>query len=383
MKDIQQDFHILLSGGGTGGHVFPLIAIVRSMRQYTSDKGMGEPKIIFVGPDHFSHSAFQNEHIDTKTLFAPKIRRYFSFANFFDICKIPIALFQSLWHVYWAMPDVIIAKGGYGSVFPVLAAWLYRIPVVIHESDAIAGLGNSIISRFASRIFLSFPLSDESRQKFAEKAEVLGNPIRSALLAGSQDEAKGLFRITSGKPVVLVLGGSQGAQAINELVLQSLGDLLGEYEIIHQIGSTQFEVIKEVALRNTPNELHSFYHPVDFLDETSLAHAYALADFIVSRAGSGSIFEIAALGKPSILIPLQNSAQDHQKKNAYSYADTGAALVMEQQNLTPHLFTQTLSMLANDQAKREAMEKSALAFARPNAADDIALRIIQFLRNDD
>lgn len=374
-----REVRILFTGGGTGGHVFPLVAIARSVRSSMMGQGAGEPTMLFIGPNHFTKEIFAAEGIDTKVLLTGKLRRYFSFETFFDIFKLPIGLLQALWHVYWFMPDIVVAKGGYGSFFPTCAAWFYRIPIIVHESDTVMGLANRMAGGLASQIFFAFPMNASVMKRFGDKARVAGNPMRKALLTGSTQEGKAIFQIGSPKPCVLIQGGSQGAQTINELVLQALPELLAYYEIIHVVGAAHFEAIRSVAFTNTPRDLHGFYHPVAFMDEASLAHAYALAECIVSRAGSGSIFEIAALGKPSILIPLPNSAEDHQKKNAYLYADTGAAIVIEQENMTPHVFVQALNALMQDQAKKERMRQSALAFAKPDAADEIASAIFQLI----
>ncbi|MBI2462659.1 MAG: UDP-N-acetylglucosamine--N-acetylmuramyl-(pentapeptide) pyrophosphoryl-undecaprenol N-acetylglucosamine transferase [Candidatus Spechtbacteria bacterium] len=385
MSNEKEKLHILLTGGGTGGHLFPLIAVARSFVFRTQEEGFAEPEVIFLGPGKMAQEIFAQEGITVWNLVAGKLRRYFSLTTILDILKPPITLIQSLAYLYWLMPDVIFAKGGYGSAFPVLVGWLYRIPIVIHESDSVMGLANRLLARFADKVILSFPVvypefvRGAKREHLPELYTVLGNPIRPNLMNGSTDEGRKIFQIDSQKPIILIQGGSQGAQKINELVLESLPKLLANFEVIHQIGEKHFVAVKEIALARTPLELYSSYHPHAFMDEAGLAHAYALCSLVVSRAGSGSIFEIAAIQKPSILIPLPSAADDHQKKNAYLYADFGASTVLEEQNLTPNLFFETINFVINDEQKRRFMSQRAAEFARPRAADEIAGMILDLI----
>ncbi|MBI2625693.1 hypothetical protein HYW68_01430, partial [Candidatus Parcubacteria bacterium] len=179
-----------------------------------------------------------------------------------------------------------------------------------------------------------------------------------------------------GKPVLLSLGGSQGAEAINELVISSLRDLLVRYEVIHQIVELSYPRVFEEAKVEIGAGLEVGYHPRPFLNEADLADAYAVANLIISRAGSG-IFDIAALGKPSILIPLPSAAQDHQRENAYAYAHTGAALILEQGNLTAHLFVERISSLLENAETMEKMSERAKAFAKIDADEKIAEEVWQ------
>ena len=179
----------------------------------------------------------------------------------------------------------------------------------------------------------------------------------------------------------MVIGGSQGAETINDFVLSILKDLLKDYEVIHVTG---IENVKEITAESEVAEgeqedLDKYYHPVGFLEENKMKHAYKSADLIISRAGSGSIFEIAANGKPSILIPLPSAAGNHQSKNAYAYAKNGACMVVEQENLTPNFFMENLQLLFLHPEKLEAMSAAALAFAKPLAARSVAREVLEFL----
>jgi len=206
----------------------------------------------------------------------------------------------------------------------------------------------------------------------------LGNPIRKELLQGDRKVSKGgMMNLTSNKPVVLILGGSQGAQAINELILSILNNLLAKYEVIHVTGRNTYKkvLLGSEAMLSDKN-LWQQYHLYEFLNEVELKNAYASASIAISRAGAGSIFELATMGKPSILIPLPGSANDHQSKNAYQYAKSGAAIVIEQESLSPSYF---MGEIENVLSKKENMVKSALKFAKPEAAAEIAKEILNYL----
>ncbi len=301
-----------------------------------------------------------------KFISAGKLRRYFSLANFVDLFKIPIGLIQSLWHVFWFMPDAIFSKGGYGSIPVVLVGWLYRIPVVIHESDSAPGLANKILSPFAKKIIISFEIS---RQYFSPKKTVLlGNPIREELTQGSREEGRKLFGLSSSKPVVLIMGGSQGAQKINEIVLNTLPRLLEKCELIHLCGEEGFKQVKASS---------QSYHPYPFLEEEKLKHAYAVSDIIISRAGAGGIFEIAAIGKPSILIPLSSAASDHQMQNAQALAKIGGTNILKESNLTMNMFLSAIFRLLDNPEKLKEIGEKAKSFYKPETNQKIIEEILR------
>ena len=246
----------------------------------------------------------------------------------------------------------------------------------MHESDIVPGVANQFISRFALEIFVSFPGTEYFPLR---KMILVGNPIRREVLEGSKAEAESFFKLSSGKPVVLILGGSQGAQRINDKILEILPDLLENFEVIHQCGEKNFEQVKAESKVMMNETLEKFYHLVPFLKEPELRHAYAASDIICSRAGSGSIFEIAAAGKPSILVPLPESAQNHQVKNAYAYQETGASLVLEETNFTPRFFLEKLKSLFSQPEKLLEMAEATKDFAKPGAARIIANYLVEFL----
>ena len=382
---------ILFTGGGTGGHIFPIIALARELRKIYPGEDL---RLFFIGPKGEIPPVFLiQEGIKVKTILAGKIRRYFGieslFLNLFDILfKIPLGIIQAFFYVFFLSPDLIFSKGGYGSLPALISGWLLGTPIFLHESDTSPGLSNRIFSRFALEIFVSF--SFQKTEFFPPPRIVsVGNPIREEILTGSREIAEDLFKLTGEKPIILILGGSQGAQRINEIILQILPEILMEFELIHQCGERNFKEVqaesKMVMASPRPSaeergkELEKYYHPISFLKEIELREALKAGDLVVSRAGSGSIFEIAACQKPSILIPLSISAQNHQVKNAYAYAENGAALVMEEANLTPHFFLEKVKYLFSHPEELEKMRNGAKEFAKPDSAKILAQYIIDYL----
>ncbi|MCP6726675.1 MAG: UDP-N-acetylglucosamine--N-acetylmuramyl-(pentapeptide) pyrophosphoryl-undecaprenol N-acetylglucosamine transferase [Patescibacteria group bacterium] len=371
---------ILFTGGGTGGHILPLIAVAREVRRV---QGTNKIRFAYLGPkDNFSRILLSQEGIEVQTILAGKLRRYLNatsiLRNIVDILfMFPVGLLQSFGKVFTFSPDLIVSKGGYGALAPAIAGWIMQVPIFLHESDASPGLANKIAGKFATRIFTSFENTENFPKK---KITVIGNPIRKEVLSGSKQEAKRIFKLQGGKPVILISGGSQGAQKINDTLLNILNETLKEFEIIHQTGEKNFKQIKAEAKVVIEKGREIYYHAVPFLKERELRHAYAVSEIIVNRAGSGSIFEIAALGKPSIIIPLTNSAQNHQIKNAYAYEKTGACIVLEEANLTPNFFLEKLRRFISHKKDTDKMKAAALAFSKPEAANVLARLIIEYLK---
>ena len=393
---------ILFTGGGTGGHLMPIIAISRELRRLDNSL-----ELYYIGPkDKYNIPLLLRENFKIHTILSGKIRRYFSILNISDILfKLPIGFVQSFFLLLFIRPKLVFSKGGSGSLVVSWAARLLRIPIFLHESDSVMGLSNKKVSKFAKKVFISFEKTecfDLAKTKIAEQNSILGktilvgNPVRKDLLDGTKKEAQEMETIKK-KPVILFLGGSQGAEAINEFVIIVLNDLLKNFEVMHISGPKNYkktETESKIILNKAPRplvagvpvvendlgKLEKYYHLYSSLDEVELKNAYQASSFVITRAGAGTIFEIAALGKPGILIPLPSSASDHQLKNAYQYAKTGAALVIEQKNLTPNFFWGEINSLLSDPKVLEKMKESALKFSKPLAAEKIAMIIIEYLK---
>jgi len=364
---------IVFTGGGSGGHIYPIIALARQLKKdYTQGLEM-----TFLGPVGRYRNELEKEGIVIKTIMAGKLRRYFSVLTLLDILKFPIGLIQSFWYLFVLMPNVVFSKGGYGAVPVVFVSWLYRIPVLSHESDLIPGLANRIGAFFSKRMAISFQATEKYFPK--KKTALVGNPIRLELVQlclssdpENKERAKKVFNINSQKPVVFILGGSQGAEKINQLVLSVLPSLLDKYEVIHQTGEKNYQSIKGYL-----KEMPQNYHVFSFFDEDQMATAYLVSDLIISRAGAGSIFEIAACAKPSILIPIPKSSSGHQRKNAFAYAQAGATSVLEQNNLTPNMFLNEISEILGNQELIQKMKENAKIFSQMEASQRIVQELIE------
>lgn len=365
---------ILFTGGGTGGHFFPIIAVAREIKRLAEEKRILDIQLYYIGPDDFANAELKDEDILSFAVWSGKVRRYFSWQNILDILKLTIGIMHALWKLFIIMPDVIFSKGGYGAVPTLVAGRIFRIPVIIHDSDAIPGIVTRWSAKFAKRIAVSYAHTAKFFPR--EKIALTGTPIRKRVLGGNPDEARELLGIYSKDPILFFIGGSQGAQKINAALIGVLPDLLKKYEVVHQTGKTNYEDVRLETQTIEEKTAKGKYHPIAFLSEPQLRAAYTIADLVISRASSG-IFEIAAAGKPAILIPIKKSAQDHQRENAYQYAKTGATVIVEEDNLTPHLLMNEIEKLIGDRGHLQKMSEAAQKFARIDAATLIADEILK------
>jgi len=373
---------IVITGGGTGGHLFPLVAVSRKINEICLAENLDDPAIYYLGPSSFLGISLEREKLNFHyaILMTGKWRRYFSLKNFTDLFKIGIGIIQALWKMWIIMPDAIFSKGGHGSFGAVVAGWIYRVPIIIHESDSVPGLANRLLAPFATLIAVSF---DETANHLPKnKTYFTGEATRDSFFQlPNTEKEKPLLHLTTAKPVVLVLGGSQGAQKINDAILEILPDLLNIAEVIHQTGDENYKAVLEESkvILEGAQELPNSYHPVNFLVEPEFVAAMHSADLVVSRSGAGSIFEIAAAGRASILIPITDSPADHNRRNAYVFAKDGRAEVIEESNLTPNLLLSVIRSILNNPEKKKAMEDKARKFATPDAAKLIAQALINLI----
>jgi len=363
---------IVLTGGGTGGHLTPLVAVADKLKA----KLGSEANILYVGSGaEMEKKIMSEEGIPTKFVISGKMRRYFSFQNFIDFFKVPIGFVQSLWILLRFMPDVIFSKGGYVAVPIVLAGWIYRIPIMIHESDSAPGIANQFLSKFANRIAVAYPSAEEYFPK--EKTALVGNPIRFQVTQGDAKILRQEIGFTESRKTLLILGGSQGSRIINEAIVKILPQLLQHFQIIHQTGQEHYDnVLREAAFVGVKAG-HNGYYAAPFMNANKLRDAFALSDLVISRAGATFITEIAANGKPAILIPISESANDHQRMNAYALAQIGAALVLEEANLGEHILLEKINHILNDNELQMNMVEKIKTFYHPTAADVIANGIIE------
>lgn len=371
-------YRILLTGGGSGGHVFPLIAVATALKEKAQQNGQ-DLELLMIGEGQFMEKAAIENGIPFKRILVGKLRRYFSILTILDIFKMPVGFFQSLWYVFWFMPDIVFAKGGYASVMPAIIGRLYFVPLFVHESDSIPGLANKILGKLARTVFISF----QSAEKYfkAGKTVLVGNPYRKELIGQNKENALNFFKLKSDKKTILVLGGSQGAQRINDIIMQSLVMLVKNFQLIHQCGEAQYNSVKNEAEKlikegegEYAENLKANYRYFPFLEAEQLSMAYAAADILISRAGAGSIFEIAAAGKPVILIPITNSSADHQMTNAKEFAKFGA-VILEEQNLTSHILINQIESLLNEE-NYVRISANIKNFAKSDATEKIASALL-------
>lgn len=369
---------IAFTGGGTGGHFYPIIAIAEAFQDLVREQQLVEPKLYFLAPDPFDENALFENGIAYIRIPAGKIRRYASVFNFFGFFITIAGTLSALIILFRLYPDVLVSKGGYGSVPSVLAARLLGIPVVVHESDAKPGRANLMAGKFAQKIAISFA---SAAQYFPKKQQSriarTGIPIRKALMRTEAEGARELLGLDPDVPTILILGGSQGAVRINEAIISGLPELVSFANVIHQTGQANYanvESVSKVALAGSPHA--SRYHPFNYLSEMTLQRAAGAANVVISRAGATSIAEIGFWKKPAILIPIPESISHDQRANAYAYANTGAAVVLEENNLTPHLIVSEARRIASDHALAKKMGESAASFTDPDAARILASAVL-------
>lgn len=366
---------ILLTGGGTGGHVYPLIAIAEELNRIADEEKLVNFKLYYASDTPYDTEALERQFITFVPVTAGKMRVYFSLKNIWDFFKMGFGVFRALFTVFGIYPDVVISKGGYVA-FPVLfAARLLRIPVIMHESDTVPGRVSLWSGKFARRIALSFP---EAASYFDQsRVSVTGQPVRVSIISAAKEGASAYFELSDTIPTIGIFAGSQGAQAINEAVLRILPDLVQKYQVIHQTGEQNFkEVISDVAILLGDDVRRTRYKPFPFLNDLQTKMFGGASSVIVGRSGS-SLFEIAAWGKPSILIPYPSAHGDHQRKNAYHYARTGACVVIEEINLTPSVLMNEIETILEHKDTYSAMATHAKSFFKSDAAREIAIEAVK------
>ena len=298
---------IVFTGGGTGGHVVPNLAVINELT-----KSKQEIEILYIGSKNgVSESLVSKCGINFKGIHCGKLRRYFSLQNLLDIFKVPIGIAEAYKCLKTFKPDIVFSKGGYVSFPVVLAAAKLNIPVILHESDVVPGLANKIMAKFSKKICVSFEETKKYFHDHADKIVVTGNPVRKEVLKGGIQKGYKLTGFKRTKAVLLVIGGSQGARQINDLIRASLDELLKKFQIVHIRGKGNLDIsIKKNG-----------YKQFEYLHE-EMKDVYAISDLIVSRGGANSLFEIANLKKKAVIIPLATDAsRGDQIENAKVFAN--------------------------------------------------------------
>jgi UDP-N-acetylglucosamine--N-acetylmuramyl-(pentapeptide) pyrophosphoryl-undecaprenol N-acetylglucosamine transferase len=333
---------IILTGGGTAGHVTPNIALLPRLKELQYD-------IHYIG----SYNGMEKELIEQlgipyHGISSGKLRRYFSLQNFTDPFRVLKGLSEAKRIVKILNPDVIFSKGGFVSVPVVLAGKSRHVPTIIHESDMTPGLANKLSFPAATKVCCNFP---ETVELLPEgKAVLTGSPIRQELLSGDRYKAKDFLNFKSDKPVIMVVGGSLGSVAVNNAVREILPELLKDFQVVHLCGRGKVDE----SLKNLEG-----YAQFEYIQK-ELKDLFALTDIVISRAGANAICELLALHKPNLLIPLSaNASRGDQILNARSFERQGYSVVLEEEELNPQLLLQSITDLyANRQRYIDAMKRS-------------------------
>ncbi|MGE5605994.1 MAG: undecaprenyldiphospho-muramoylpentapeptide beta-N-acetylglucosaminyltransferase [Bacteroidota bacterium] len=319
---------IILTGGGTAGHITPNIALIPELKKDGFE-------VHYIGTkDGMERQLIEPLGIPYHPVHAGKLRRYLNFKNITDLFQITRGFIESLAIVAKIKPNVVFSKGGFVSSPVVWAAWLNRIPVVIHESDITPGLANKLSIPFASKICYTFP----ETQKYLPPAKGVftGLPVRESLLRGDAATGKRLCGFTGNKPVLMIIGGSQGSEILNKSIRGLLGEINQKYDLCHICGQNGVEP--------SLNQIGG-YKQFDYVNE-ELPHLLAMADLVVSRAGATTLFELLALKKPHLLIPLSKQAsRGDQILNARSFERQGFSKVLPEESLNPEALLNNINSL--------------------------------------
>lgn len=363
-------YRFLISGGGTGGHVYPAIAIADAIKSVSP-----ESTILFAGTrSKMEWIAVPQAGYDIKEITISGIQRRFTLKNLLVPFKLILSILQSRKIIKEFKPDAVICTGGYVSGPVGWAAGRAGIPLFLQEQNSFPGITTRKLAPHASIIFTAF----EAARNYLPVSKIIlyGNPTRKELLSGSAEKGLKAFGFSKKHKTLLVLGGSGGAKAINDAIaanIKKLHDELG-LQIVWQSGDRYLDTIKEVIDPLSFERLRLF----SFVN--NMTDAYAAADIVLSRAGASICSELLVTGKPSVLVPSPNVAGDHQSKNAEEMVAKGAAALISDKDLSSQLFS-TLKELLDDKGKLETMSKTALEMAKPNAAEKISRKIFSVLEN--
>ncbi len=365
---------IVFTGGGTGGHFYPIIAVAEAINDIVDREKLTQVKLYFFSNSEYDKKALLEQQIEYRHIPAGKLRIYPSIQNITDLFKTFIGTAKAIVALFSVFPDVVFTKGGYSSFPTLVAARLLGIPVFVHESDSAPGRVTKWAGKFAYRIGVSYP---EAVKFFnAKKVAHTGQPIRKSIAEATTVGAYEYLQLEHDTPVLFILGGSQGAQIINNAILNILPQLVEKYQVIHQVGEKNIQDIELETKEILKNSATAYrYKPLGFLNPLAMKMSAGVSHLIISRAGS-SLFEIAGWGKPAIIIPITNSHGNHQRENAFNYARAGAGVVIEESNLTPTILLHEIDRIITEPAIHEEMSKNAKAFSGGSAAMVIAQELV-------
>lgn len=370
---------IALTGGGTGGHFYPLIAVAEGIEQICNERRLVEPQLFYFGPTPFDLAALAEHDIQHIPVGASSPRKGGDakpFLGTFGSLLAAIGAFSKVFSVY---PDVVFSTGGYAAFPTLLCAKILKIPVVVYDADSKPGRVSLWSAKFARWIAVAHPDAVTAfPEKIRDRMAHTGHPIREEVENPAREGGHEFLKLDSSVPTIFVVGGSQGARTINETVLDALPTLLEKYNVVHQTGTNnlaEVQGIANVSLRDSPHK--DRYRTFGLLNALALKMTAGISSIVLSRAGSGTIFEIASWGIPAILVPIPLDVSHDQTENAFSYARAGGAVVIEQRNMTHHVLLAEIDRLMSDDATREKMKAAAKEFSRPQANRKIAQIILE------
>jgi len=346
---------VAMTGGGTAGHVFPGVAVAEQL----------DCRVFWIGSTTGVEGRIVREAgIEFRGIPAGKLRRYLSLRNLTDVARVIGGVFASVGILLKEKPSLLFSKGGFVSVPPVLAARLCGIPSFTHESDFDPGLATRINLRFAEKVFVSFPDTvGFFPPRYRGKVVVSGNPVRSALLRGDAGRGRKAVGCEPGAPLLLVMGGSLGSSFINALVTAALPRLCARFFVVHQMGEREYRPSRDAR-----------YYTAAFLTD-SLPDILAASDLVICRSGANTLAELAALGKPSVLIPFESGSRGDQIRNAEVFRSRGAAVVLREKEATPAALVSTVDALFDDPSRRSRLVEGARSLAGGTPAREIARMI--------
>lgn len=353
-------YKIIMTGGGSAGHVTPNLALIPKLKENNFEiKYIG-------GKDGIEKNIISNEGIEYYSISTGKLRRYFDIKNFSDPFKVVAGVFQCINIMRKERPNIVFSKGGFVSVPVVISAYLNRIPVISHESDMTPGLANKLSTPYSNKLCVTFP--ESLKHIKGNKGIVTGTPIRSELFKGSRNQCLKITGFKGMKPILFIIGGSLGSQIINSNIRNNLEELLKSFDVIHLCGKGNIES----SLNNKVG-----YKQYEYVNE-ELPHFMVGSDVVISRAGANSIFEILALKKPNILIPLSKKAsRGDQVLNAESFEKRGYSMVIQEEMLKDGFLLESIKKVYKDRDKYiKAMENSKTK----NGTDNIIEVIMNYMK---
>jgi len=366
---------IILAGGGTGGHIYPAIAIAEGL-----NKNFPNADILFIGTDRgLEKELVTKAGFPLKTIRVKGFRRKLSFDTLVSIKELAHGALDSLNLIKREKPALVIGTGGYVAGPVLFFASIMGVPSVIHEQNVTPGVTNKILSRFVDRIFISFPDSEKYFPK--EKTFLVGNPVRKEISRGNRNSALKKFGFSSDIPVVLCFGGSQGAARINDAIcyiIESIKDT-ARFQLIHITGKNHYDKIKSI-LANKGIDVDRLGHIIVRPYIYEMQDAYAAADLVISRAGALSISELSVCGKPAILIPLPTAANHHQDYNAKFMKKKGAAVVLVEEKLSGESLLNTIENIIFDKQLLYKMSIASRNLAREDAVEKILTEILKLVK---